>query len=46
MNKQVLINMLLQLKDDKPNDMEFGGLVRKLLVEYEVGNDDKTYPYL
>ena len=34
MNKQVLVNMLLQLSNDKPNNMEFGGLVRLLLDKY------------
>ena len=46
MNKNVLVNMLMALKNDYPNDMEFGSLARKLLAKYEVGNDDKTYPYL
>ena len=44
--KDVLIDMLMALKNDYPNDMEFGSLARKLLAKYEVENDDKTYPYL
>lgn len=35
MNERVLVNMLLQLNDDKPNDMEFGMLVRLLLNKYK-----------
>ena len=35
MNERVLVNMLLQLNDDKPNDMEFGRLVRLLLNKYK-----------
>ena len=34
MNERVLVNMLLQLNNDKPNDMEFGRLTRLLLNKY------------
>jgi|SaaInlStandDraft_1057018.scaffolds.fasta_scaffold1548751_1 hypothetical protein len=37
MNERVLVNMLLQLSNDKPNDMEFGRLVRLLLNKYTNG---------
>jgi hypothetical protein len=35
MNERVLVNMLLQLNNDKPNDMEFGRLTRLLLNKYK-----------
>ena len=42
MNERILVNMLLELKREEPNDMEFGGLVRQLLYKYEQrgGTDD------
>ena len=40
MNEQVLVNMLIALSDDKPNDMEFGGLARLLLNKY-INQDSK-----
>lgn len=44
--KDVLIDMLMALQNDYPNDMEFGSLARKLLAKYEVEMNGKTYPYL
>jgi hypothetical protein len=35
MTPNQLVNMLLQLSRDKPNNMEFGGLTRQLLLKYE-----------
>ena len=34
MNERILVNMLLQLSNDKHNNMEFGRLVRLLLNKY------------
>ena len=42
MNERVLVNMLLQLNNDKPNDMEFGRLTRLLLNKYK--NRVPEYP--
>ena len=35
MTPNQLVNMLLQLKRDEPNDMSFGELVRRILYKYE-----------
>lgn len=37
MNEQILVNMLIALQIEEPNDMEFGGKVRMLLRKYKEG---------
>ena len=34
MNEQVLVNMLIEMSREVPNDMEYGGKVRLLLNKY------------
>lgn len=35
MNEQILVNMLIALQIEEPNDMEFGSKVRMLLRKYK-----------